>query len=580
MTSVEMATPGGDWVHRLRFWHVAVLFLVLSGLGLNSVPLFEPDEGRYAEIPREMLESGDFVTPHLNGVLYFEKPVLYYWMTAASLRIFGEDEIAVRLPSLVAGLLGLLLTFFLGRSLGGHRVSAYAVLALGTSPMWIVFSRINSIDMTLSTLVTATLACFWWAHRRHEGSGWAWHAVFAASALAVLTKGLIGLVLPGGVIFFYLLLTRGWRVLTRVPWISGTLVFLVIALPWHVLVALRNPDFLWFYFVREHFLRYTTNIHDRSHPIWYFLPVVIVGLLPWSGFLPAAGRLFGRSGGAARRPALVFLGVWAGFIFLFFSASSSKLVPYILPGLPPMALLCALVVTDAEECGRSRAAAGWGLAASVLLLLSLLAAFFWLSTGHGESLLKSLPASHPALAPAALVGMALALDVLYRLWRGFSPYGSLVLVSIALGTCLILAGDSVADVRTAKPLAECLDRQPAAPDIFIASYRTYPQTLPFYLGRKIDVAEFSGELVFGISKLPPAERQRRYPTAAELKERWNSEALTYLVVERRWMDMMEPDSLRPGTVLLEQRKFLLLVNQPPEESGAVRCANGPPKAEH
>src|SRR6478672_827560 len=339
---------------------LGVLALLLFFGGLGSYPLLEPDEGRYAEIPREMLERGDFVTPRLDGVLYFEKPPLYYWLNAAATAALPSPEIASRLTGACFGLAGLVLAWLLGSAMGGRRTGLLAAIVLGTAPLYVALARAAIIDMVVTFFLSATLVCFWFAQ---EGDGerrsrLLWYGAFAAAALATLAKGLIGIVIPGAVVFLFLLFTRRWSVLRRVPWVGGPVLFLAIALPWHVLAARRNPDFLWFYFVHEHIERYATPEADRQAPFWFFAAILALGLLPWSGVLPAAARLFrlgsGRlrdrlSGRLADQPGLVFLACWAGFVFLFFSASQSKLVPYILPAIPPLAVLIALALEEAAS---------------------------------------------------------------------------------------------------------------------------------------------------------------------------------------------------------------------------------------
>ena len=165
-----------------------------------------------------------------------------------------------------------------------------AAAILGTSPLYLALSHLTIIDMTLSVFFTLTLACFYLASAEERpGLRRALlYGMFAAAALTVLSKGLIGIVLPGGIVFLYLLLGRRWDVLRRVPWLTGVALFLLIAAPWHVLAAMRNPDFLWFYFVREHFLRYLTTVHARVEPWWFFLPIVLWALLPVTAVLPAS----------------------------------------------------------------------------------------------------------------------------------------------------------------------------------------------------------------------------------------------------------------------------------------------------
>src|SRR3954454_3326555 len=193
---------------------LVVLALLLFFGGLGSYPLLEPDEGRYAEIPREMLAQRDFVTPRLNGVLYFEKPPLYYWLNAAALALPGPPEVLCRLASAVFGLAGLGLAWRLGHSMGGGRTALSSALVLGSSPLWVALARANIIDMTLTFFLTATLTCFWLAQRGARGERLLWHGMFLAAALATLSKGLIGFVIPGAVIFFFLLFARRWRLLS------------------------------------------------------------------------------------------------------------------------------------------------------------------------------------------------------------------------------------------------------------------------------------------------------------------------------------------------------------------------------
>ncbi|MFI5143460.1 MAG: ArnT family glycosyltransferase, partial [Thermoanaerobaculales bacterium] len=271
---------------------LAVLLVLLFFWRLGAVPLLEPDEGRYTEIPREMLASHDFVTPHLDAVLYFEKPPLVYWANAAAIAAFGLNEFAARLWSAMLGLAGLGLAYALGRAMGNRRAGVIAAAALGTMPLYVALGRLATIDMTLTFCLSAALACFWLAHREEDRgrARWLWLGAFGAAALALLAKGLIGIVIPGAIVFLYLLATRQWRVLRRVPWMGGTALFLVMAAPWHVLAAVRNPDFLWFYFVHEHLLRYLTPIAERQEPFWFFLAVLGVGCAPWSGMVAASLR--------------------------------------------------------------------------------------------------------------------------------------------------------------------------------------------------------------------------------------------------------------------------------------------------
>jgi 4-amino-4-deoxy-L-arabinose transferase-like glycosyltransferase len=551
---------------------LGILALLLFFGALGSYPLLEPDEGRYAEIPREMLARGDFVTPRLNGVLYFEKPPLYYWLNAAALSLPGRPEVLGRLFGAFFGLAGVWLAWLLGRSVGGPRVALTAAIVLGSSPLWIALSRANIIDMTLTFFLSATLTCFWLAQakeRGEPGERLLWYGMFAAAALATLTKGLIGFVIPGAVIFFYLLFARRWRLLLRVPWLGGIATFLVVALPWHLLAARRNPDFLWFYFVHEHFQRYATSEAKRQAPSWFFVAILAIGLLPWSGVLPAAARLFGRGSGRLRdglseQPGLVFLACWAGFVFLFFSASQSKLVPYILPAIPPLAVLIALALTVAGEEPRTRSWVRVGGTVGALLLTVLAAAL--LAVGLGQ-----VPQASAVILPNTLVfalpTLAACLLSAWLWWRG--RLRSLAVLAVA--PALLVLGL----VATAPQAARRISAQSIAGSMLMGgreevySYRCYPQTLPVYLRRTIGVVEYKGELDFGIRHLTPEERVRLYPTAEEFRPVWSSSRIVYLVLEKDALPKLRSDGLAAGQILERGEKYLLMVNHPMRIDGTV-----------
>jgi 4-amino-4-deoxy-L-arabinose transferase-like glycosyltransferase len=558
-------SPGAPLGWPARLLLVGVAFLVFFA-GLGAYPLIEPDEGRYTEIPREMLATGDFVTPHLNGVLYFEKPPLYYWLNAAALSLPGRPEILCRLAGALFGLAGIGLAWALGRSIGGPRAGLIAGLVLGSSPLWIALSRATIIDMTLTFFLSATLTCFWLAQekdRGDRGERLLWYGMFAAAALATLAKGLIGFVIPGAVIFFYLLFARRWRLLLRVPWIGGTALFLAIALPWHVLAARRNPDFLWFYFVHEHFQRYATSEARRQAPFWFFAAILALGLLPWSGLLPAAGRLFRRGTQRLReRPRLIFLACWAGFVFLFFSASQSKLVPYILPAIPPLAVLIALALAAAEDDERLRSWARAGGSVGALLLALLAAALVWVSLGQVKQV--STGVIFPLLA-LALPTLAASLLSAWLWWRGrLGSLATLVTAAVApalLVLGLVALGPRASQRLSAEPISHFLAGR-LAPGDEVYVYRCYPQTLPVYLRRLVGIVEYRGELDFGIQHLAPEERARRFPGVAQFRPLWTSSRTVYLVLEAEKLPRLLSDGLAPGPILMRQEKYLLMTNRP------------------
>ncbi|HVN67592.1 MAG TPA: glycosyltransferase family 39 protein, partial [Candidatus Sulfotelmatobacter sp.] len=322
---------------------LAALFIVFGAAlfqFLGRIPLLEPDEGRYAEIPREMLERADFVTPYLNHVKYFEKPPLLYWLNSLSLSVFGQNEFAARFFPALCGLAGILLTYFIGRKIYGRREGLLAAIILGTSVGYLAQARMNIIDMPLTFCMTATLGFFLLAAREGEKRSVLYFYLFYLSAaLTVLAKGLIGIVLPGAIVFLYLVVTRRWRILREMKPVAGGILFLVVAAPWFVLVSVRNPEFARFFFIHEHFERYLTKVHGHYQPTWYYIPVLLGCMFPWSLYLPSVFRGIWRERSEGKFAPTIFLAIWASVIFGFFSLSDSKLIPYIIPVFPAAALL-------------------------------------------------------------------------------------------------------------------------------------------------------------------------------------------------------------------------------------------------
>jgi len=476
---------GNAWVDISALLIVFGFFFLLF---LGTLPFKEPDESRYAEIPREMVESGDFITPRLNYVKYFEKPPLHYWVNALSLSVLGRNETAARLPSALFGLCGVLLVYHLGRRLFGRREGLYSAMVLGSSVGFLFQSRMNIIDTTLTFCMTATLGFFLLASRREESrKGLYYHLFYLFAALTVLAKGLIGIVLPGAIVFLYLLCTKRWSLLREMRLPTGICLFLAACVPWFVLVSLRNPEFPRFFFIHEHFDRFLTKAHGRYQPPWFFIPVVLGGMIPWTFFLPATVRESWRNRDSRR----LFLLLWFGVIFTFFSLSSSKLIPYILPVFPALALLIGTSISETLDAG-GRLFGAQALCAGLFLLVA----------GSGLILYTHVAAHAKIGADGALllggiftVGSLLSLFALKGKHRGVA----LFLLCLTAGLGAMNAPSAVfarsIEKRSTRELARIVrDRYP---DTRLVSYGIYRQGLPFYAGRRVILAGHPGELEFG-----------------------------------------------------------------------------------
>ena len=384
---------------------LALLLLWLAFYGtwtLFRPPLLDDADSVHAEVAREMLLRHDWVTLYANGIRYLEKAPLYYWMMAASMKLFGVSTAATRVP-LAGCMLGLtlLLEAFARRAFHAARTGLYAGLITLSSFGMFIFSRVNLPDVLVCALLTWAIFCYWLTEQESgPANPWACWGFAAACALTVLSKGLIGIVFPVGIVGVHLLITRGWRgTWARVRELhpaSSIVIFLAIAVPWHVLIALANPGhghpghlarrnghwvvpyptdgnvhgWAWFYFVNEQVYRYL-NIrvpHDYdTSPLLLFYGLIVVWLMPWSAMLPWALR---RGEDTRQRTNLV-LGIWAALPLLFFSLSTRQEY-YVLPALPPMMLLVASLLEEANGVGRAEAALR--RAGSVLLVAGVAAA--------------------------------------------------------------------------------------------------------------------------------------------------------------------------------------------------------------
>ena len=339
--------PGPKSLSAVAGWLPWLLFggvVVALFCQLGAAALFEPDEGRNADKAREILVLNDWVTPHENFHPVLDKPIFFYWLIAIAYKCFGVSEWAARLPSALAALGSIALVYRFAQVYRGRWTALWSALILLTSVEFFVFSRIVIFDMTLTFFLTLALCAFYEAIHADETKRrrlWCL-AMYVALGAATLIKGLIGIVIPGIVIFFYLLLSKQWAVVKRINLISGALLFFAIVLPWYIEAERRNPGYLHYYLWREHFGRFITNEFDRGEPWYYFIGVGFVGFLPWTLLLPLAAKVVWKSAWTEQfDDKTLYLSLWIGLPFLFFSVSKSKLPHYILPIFPALAMLTA-----------------------------------------------------------------------------------------------------------------------------------------------------------------------------------------------------------------------------------------------
>jgi len=357
-----------------------LLFVALYLLPLGVRPLMEPDETRYAEVPREMIESGDWITPRLNGMRYFEKPPLGYWLNGLSILAWGENAFAVRLPSALAvGLSALLLLFLVRQACPREEEWAgpLAGLILLTSVEVLAVGTFAVLDSMLAATLTLTMVCLFLASRAERGTSQ--RALFLSAAgvscgLAFLTKGFLALVVPALAMGGYLVWERRWRDLLTLAWLP-LLVATLTTLPWGLAIHSQEPDFWNYFFWHEHVQRFLGGAEaQHQEPFWSFVLTAPAMFVPWAFLLPAAGLgLWRGTPQAAPRTFIRFCLCWFFLPFLFFSLSSGKLLTYILPCFPPLAILVSLGLLAALRGGQVKAFQVGAKATALLSALSAIA---------------------------------------------------------------------------------------------------------------------------------------------------------------------------------------------------------------
>jgi 4-amino-4-deoxy-L-arabinose transferase-like glycosyltransferase len=485
-----------------RTWLLWLLLAALWVVSLQSRPLIDPDEGRYAEIPREMWVSGDWVTPRLNGLVYFDKPPLQYWATATLYSLFGAHEWTARFWSAILAFACMPMVFAFARRIGyGHRTSIVAALLLAINPYFVIFGQIALLDQGFTFFVTATLFAFALAQRESRGSATERNymlVAWVALALAVLSKGIVAIALLGATLAVYAAVTRSLGFLWRMHWLPGLPLFGVVTVPWFLAAQHAQPVFARYFFIHEHLQRFLTTIHDRAEPWWFFLPFLLFAWLPviWSARAALVSNWKSDAVATDSQTGKLLL-VWCAVVLVFFSLSHSKLVPYILPMMPPLAVLFGRVV-----CNQPRS---FDRARAVVVSLVCLAAAGMMIYGYSRT--HALDAALAGWSSAA-IAVAIAGTVATRAMRNARPAQDPRAMPL---TWVILAATSIAGIQALFGAYNHLPKARSARDIartvsvFVGPGTTlftvghYRQSLGFYLARTLDVYEYRRDLAFGLS---------------------------------------------------------------------------------
>ncbi len=346
---------------------------------LGGIPLLDPDEPVYAETAKEMLRHNDFVSPRIYGEYWYDKPPMYYWLVAASFKLFGVNEFASRFPSAVLAILGALYVYSSSSRLFGARAGLASALILVTSIEYFYLGKAAVTDITLNFFLTVALLAF--LEKRY-------YLFYICVGLATVTKGPVGFLFPGAIIFIYMLLTRSFSLLREMKIPAGIVLFALFGLPWYIaMYVIHGNAFVDTFLGFHNLVRFTSPEHPEGVLWYYFIPVLILGFLPWTAvMIQAVWAALTDSRPQHGRP-LLFLVIWAAFIFLFFTVSRTKLVSYILPTYPPLAMIVGWYLDRLIDRRRNARPFAWPILFTVFGGLFAAGAVYGANQGMPELLL-------------------------------------------------------------------------------------------------------------------------------------------------------------------------------------------------
>jgi 4-amino-4-deoxy-L-arabinose transferase-like glycosyltransferase len=464
---------------------VIALCLILFFFNLGGRALWNIDEGMHAATSKDMVLTGDWVTPHYNGEKFYDKPPLHNWLVAISFLIFGFTEFAARLPAALSGLGCVMVTYLLGRRICGPTTAFLSSVVLATSAEYVVLSRVVVHDISLAFFITLALTLFYLGYRNEKHRKTKFLLGYAALGFSVLAKGPVGVLLPVTIIGLFLIFNKNLIFLKKMHIGWGILILMVTAAPWYILVSLKDPEYFGYFFIRQNLGNFFSGQVRHPEPFYFYLPILMGGMFPWSPLLPVAVFRGFRAGWAPENNGMKFALIWFFTIFIFFSLASSKLGTYILPLFPAAALLVGALLRDlikatshAVEKGLlySYLAVAIGLSLALIYLI-LFPPVDVLAEGGIE--LKLIYVIAVWLVACCCISVGLIIRRKYKPFIG-SMVGTVITVFLFV---LIWIAPQMEPYRSGKGLARKIDLQ-LEPSEDIVFYDKVDDTFLFYTNRR------------------------------------------------------------------------------------------------
>jgi hypothetical protein len=515
--------------------------------GIGDYSLKEPDEGRYAEIPREMIELNDYIVPHLNYVRYFEKPPLFYWAVAASYKCFGVNEWAFRFPNALSAFLCVLaLYIFIGKWINKETAFMSSIILMSSFGFFSM-ARIVTIDMFFSMWLFLCLLFFYGYYR--EKKSFFIYAFYIVLGLATLAKGFVPIMLVAVTITIFLLAEKKILFLKELKWARGIVIYCLVVLPWLLTISLKEKDFFNFFVVDQQILRFLTSKHKRTGHMFYFIPVLLGGMFPWSLFIPRSIVKFWN-----KSEIRLFI-IWSCVVFIFFSISKSKLPPYILPIFPSLSIVVGYLFHEQWQQPDKRRIETFAYiflfflfaVTSILGINGLFNEWVNQISSDAIDILSSLKGF---LITASIISIIPACLLCFRKFNGFSfIFYTLSIFSFLFISALLLNLDVIDTMNTTKRITNSINENKDNYN-YIVNYASYDQTLPFYTKKRIIIASYKGELEMG----------SQYNDAKE-----------YFIDEDAFIDLYKSD--KKIFCVLKEKRLNRLKEKIPDKISIISCSN-------
>ncbi len=538
----------------VHFFLLLAVAACMFFVGIGRLALIEPDEGRNAEVAREMLSKGDWITPHFNNFSYLDKPPVFFWAVASSFKVAGLSEASARFPSALAAVLTVFLAWFLARRMFENSTGLYAGIVLATSPLVVVFARDVIFDMTLTFFVTGAMVCYWLREAGAERRKLLDVLLFAAMGLATLTKGPVGFLLPLLSIGAYQALRGKLARLKDLNWVLGLATFFAVTLPWFIAVSVQHPDFPGYAFWQESLERFATGHSHRAGPVYYYLIIYLAGFLPWGFFLLYAAfhRIKRwRELRQQQQAPVLFLLSWVGVIFVFFSISQSKLPGYFLPAMVPLSILMGKVWTRPESAQEGRvpdwATGGFATLIALGIIIAAVPHFQHFLFPHGRLERKMPHDVLVLLGPTMLyTGVILAaLGIIGRNLCARARKNSPTSIMFALVACcfpLMLVRwfhplELFASAKSSRSLAQTILESPQR-NVPIYGYYYFRTGLPFYLRRPVGLISSTADELTSNYIVTQWLRIRQEAIAGRLAQRLApaaTDGMPLVMTEKDWL---------------------------------------------